>query len=481
MIRAIKKRRGDLLAVLGLFVIALTVAAYILENQRMRFPFIEDAPFVLKAEFATAQAVTPGQGQTVRVSGIRVGDIAKTELVNGRAVVTMELDREYEDLVRTDATALLRPKTGLKDMFIDLNPGTKAAPLAKERSTLPISSTLPDVNPDEFLAALDADTRDYLALLLDGAGRGLKGNGADLREVLRRFEPTHRDLARVSTAVAGRRQELRRLINALQRLNTKLAGSDDDLAELVSSSDRVFAALAAERDGIEGTVRELPGALRETRDGLEKVEAMARILRPTADRLRPVAAALRRANDATRPFVLEAAPQLRRDIRPFVRAARPLVQELRPVARDLVVSEPRLKRSLKVLNHLFNMIGYNPNGREAPEVANRDEGYAFALAWLGHQSVNLFSTADANGPLRNITIAGTCNVLESTVASVPESEFILGLTGVLTDPAICGGEGAAKRRAAAKRFAAAGRQAARTSPSNRAARAAAAAAKAGDR
>ena len=30
-----------------------------------------------------------------------LGDIAKTELVNGRAVITMELDREYEDLVRT--------------------------------------------------------------------------------------------------------------------------------------------------------------------------------------------------------------------------------------------------------------------------------------------------------------------------------------------------------------------------------------------
>jgi len=458
MIRAIKKRRVDLFAVIGLFLVAAAVGSYILENQRFRFPFIEDSPFVLKAEFATAQAVTPGQGQTVRVSGIRIGDIAKTELKDGRAIITMELDREYDDLVRRNATALLRPKTGLKDMFIELDPGTAEAPLAKEGWTLPIASTLPDVNPDEFLSALDGDTRDYLKLLLNGAAGGLKGNGEGLREVLRRFEPTHRDLAKVSTAVATRRKELRRLINALQRLNTKLAGSDDDLAELITSSNRVFRALATEREGVAGTVRELPGALRETRDGLEKVEAMAKVLKPTADKLRPVAAALQRANTATRPFVLEAAPQLRTDIRPFIREARPVVRELKPAADDLVVSEPRLTRSFTVVNHLFNMIGFNPNGREAPGSApaggERDEGYAFALAWLGHQSVNLFSTADANGPLRSISLAGVCNTFESTVASVPQAEFLLGLTGVLTDPRICGGEEAVAKRAVREKAAA---------------------------
>ena len=68
--------------------------------------------------------------------------------------------------------------------------------------TLPIRNTLPDVNPDEILAALDADTRDYLQLLVNGAGAGLEGRGGDLREVFRRFEPTHRDLARVNGAVA---------------------------------------------------------------------------------------------------------------------------------------------------------------------------------------------------------------------------------------------------------------------------------------
>ena len=135
----------------------------------------EPKPFKLNAEFSTAQAVIAGQGQTVRVSGVRIGDIGEVELKDGRAVIKMDIDPEYKDLVHTDATALLRPKTGLKDMFIDLEPGGGDAPVAKQGWTIPIRATLPDVNPDEILGALDTDTRDYLQLLLDGAGRGPRG------------------------------------------------------------------------------------------------------------------------------------------------------------------------------------------------------------------------------------------------------------------------------------------------------------------
>ena len=179
----------------------------------MRFPFIEEKPFTLQAAFSTAQAVTPGQGQTVRMAGVRIGDISKVKLDNGRAIVTMDLDPQYDDLVHTDATALLRPKTGLKDMFIELDPGSSAAPLAKRNWTLPVQNTLPDINPDEILAALDSDTRDYLKLLVNGAGKGLDRRGADLQEVFSRFEPTYRDIARVTSSVSQRRANLRRLVN----------------------------------------------------------------------------------------------------------------------------------------------------------------------------------------------------------------------------------------------------------------------------
>jgi len=440
MTRAIRVHLADFLAILGLAAIAAVVGLYILDHQRMRFPLLDDKPVTLKAEFATAQAVIPGQGQTVRVSGVRVGDIAKTELIDGRAIITMELDRKFEKLVHTDAEATLRPKTGLKDMFVELDPGTPGAPRAKEGFTLPIAATDPDINPDDVLASLDTDTRDHIRVLLQGAGRGLDQRGADLREVFKRFEPTYRDLKLVSGTVKQRSRELRRLIHSLEQLNRALAGRDDDLARLVQSANGTFRALAAERGNVKDTVHELPGALRDARDALGEVERFARVLRPAAGELVPVARALEKSNRAITPFAREAAPLLKSDIRPFVREARPLLRELRPAAHDLVEAEPGLVRTFKVLNNVFNMLGYNPNGREASGKAGREEGFLFWLAWLGHSSTTLFNTADAHGPARAITLGGTCNTIETLAGNGgPQLEFILGLTGLLTDPRICGG------------------------------------------
>lgn len=412
---AIRKHLKDFAAIIGLGVIALAVATYVLANQRVRFPLVQKAQFHLKAEFSTAQAVTPGQGQTVRVSGVKIGDIAKTDLKDGKAIVSFNIDPEYKDIVHTDATALLRPKTGLKDMFVELNPGTRRAPVAKENWAIPIQNTLPDINPDEVYQFLDADSRDYLRLLIGGAGKGLRGRGKDLQEVFRRFEPTHRDLAKVTTAVAARRTNLKRLINRLNLLNTELAGKSDQLAELVDTSAAVFRAFASEDRNVSRTVADLPGALEQTTRTLGKVETFAGVLGTASETLRPAVRSLDRANRAIIPFAKEAAPIVRTQIRPFVREARPLVRDLRPAAKTLSVSTPDLTRSFTVLNNLFNMLGYNPNGTEGPTTAGRDEGFLFWLAWLNHNGGALFASADANGPFRPVTVASTCSTLKQVL------------------------------------------------------------------
>src|SRR3954449_4870075 len=437
MMTAIRKGAKDFIFIVLLVGAAAGCGAYILSNQRLRFPW-EATPYTLKASFSTAQSVTPGQGQNVRVAGVRVGDIAKVSLKDGRGIVTMDVDPQYASLIHTDASALLRPKTGLKDMFVELNPGTAKAPKAKDGFDIPIANTLPDINPDEFYSALDDDTRDYLKLLVDGAGRGLQGRGADLRNVLRRFEPTHRDLARFTSAVNERRENLRRLIHNLNVLNGALSTHSSDISQLVSNSSTVFRAFAREQNGIQQSINLLPGALQQTTSTLNKVNTFARILGPAARELVPVGPALDKANKASVPLGKEATPILRSQIRPFVRDVRPLVRNLKPASHNLADVTPDLTRTFTVLNHLFNLIGFNPNGREAPTKDTRDEGYLFWIAWLQHNGASAFANSDANGVFRPVTLVSTCETIKETVGNTPASAFITGFTNVLTDAGICG-------------------------------------------
>jgi phospholipid/cholesterol/gamma-HCH transport system substrate-binding protein len=436
MMAVVRKNFLALLPLIGLAVIGIAVGTYILANQRLRFPIVEDKPIRMKVELPTAQAVTPGQGQFVRVAGVKVGAIGKVELEDGRAVVHIEMDKKYEGLIREDATMLLRPKTGLKDMFLEVDPGS-GKPLG-EGDTLRMGNAIQDVNLDEILAMLDRDTREYLLLLVHGAGKGLAGRGRDLREVFRLFEPTHRDLARLNSSVATRKVNLRRLVTALERLSSELAGREDELGNLVSSAARVFRSYAAEDRNISAAVRELPRALKQTTATVQEVERLAEVLGPSAEALRPVARSLERNQRALRPLSIEAEPLLREQIRPLVREARPVVRFLRPAARDLRASTPNTTRSFVVLNRLFNMAAYNKNGREAPGTAGRDEGYLYYLGWLPHNSASLFATADAHGPFRPSLVAGSCQTLRTLAADRPESEFALNLTPVLTNPTLCG-------------------------------------------
>ena len=405
---AIRKHLRDFAALLAMVAIAAGVGGYILTHQRLRFPLIEKPPFELLVEMPNAQGVIPGQGQTVRVAGMRVGDVGEVELEDGKAIVRMDLEPEYDDLVRADATVLLRPRTGLKDMFLALDPGSEEAEVLEEGERIPLANAVPDVNPDEILAVLDHDTRAYLKLLINGAGKGLAGRGLDLRQVFRRLGPIHRDLDRLNSLVVERRRNLARLVHNYGSTMSRLGREDEDLTALVAGASKVFSRLAREDAQISEAVSRLPGALSQTEATLRKVDTLGREAGPAFEALRPAVRQIDDANSELRPLALTAEPALREQIRPFVRQARPYLDDVRPAARNLAKASPDLRESFYELNRFFNMGAYNPNGREPVGAPGRDEGLLFWLAWVSHNSNSLFSTADASGPFRRILLIATC-------------------------------------------------------------------------
>jgi len=432
--RAIGKYFRDFLAILGLFVLALGIGGYILTQQRFRFPLIQDKPQVIQVELEDAQAVTPGQGQTVRVAGVKIGSIGDVEVEDGIAVVDMEIDKAYEGLIREDATALLRPKTALKDMFLEVEPG--GAKALGEGDRIPVANTAPDIDPDEVFSALDGDTRDYLKLLISSGGKGLDGRGEDLRKTFQRLEPLHRDLDRLNSAVAVRRESLKALVHDYSEIVDELGGKDEELTQLVTASNEVFSALAEEDTNVAATVRKLPGALRQTESTLTRVEAFGDRLGPALNALRPPLRRLDETNAAVRPFVREAAPIVESRIRPFTRATRPYVSSLGGAARTTVRALPDLTKSLDELNRFFNIGAYNPGGAEGltgdlARDRERQEGLLYWLAWVSQNGTSLFSTSDANGPFRRITLCGVS--VPSAVAQLTAAATELGLEGLPLD------------------------------------------------
>jgi phospholipid/cholesterol/gamma-HCH transport system substrate-binding protein len=419
---AIRKHLGDFLAIIALFLMAVGIAAYILSEQRLRFPLVQEKTFPLKVELPNAQAVTPGQGQTVRVAGVEVGQIGKVELEDGLAVVQLEIEPKYKSLIRKDATALLRAKTGVKDMFLEVDPGDGAS--MEENGRIPVANTQEDIDPDQVLAALDHDTRDYLKLLITGAGKGLENRGSDLQETFARLGPLHRDLERVTKAVARRRGNLRRLIHNWSLLTAELGRNDRDITRLVRASQDVFSAFASQDANITEAVRRLPGALGTTATTLGKVDTLSDTMRPALESLRPAFRQLDDANRETIPLLREATPILRNQVRPFARAARPFTRDLGRGARGLNAGAPALIKTFRGLNRLFNIAAYNSGGAEAltgdlNTDRRRDEGYLYWLAWTAQNTVSMFSTSDANGPFRRFTIAGvSCSIIRGIAEGV---------------------------------------------------------------
>jgi phospholipid/cholesterol/gamma-HCH transport system substrate-binding protein len=426
---AIRKHWLDFVAILGLILISGAVAVFILGKQRLSLPawvpLVGKDFFVVKAELATAQAVTPGQGQTVNIAGVQVGEISKVELKDGKAVLTLRMQPKY-GRVYEDATVLLRPKTGLKDMVAELEPGTPQAGRLKDGDTIPVADTLPDVNLDEILASLDADTRDYLTILVDAGAEGLRGNGPALARAIRRFEPSARYGRQVFGALEKRKQNIKRVIHNLSLVMHELGAKDDQLAEFVENSNAVFATLARQDANLRSTLVELPSALDETQRGLGKAKTLADELGPTLQALRPAARALGPTLRDVRPFVRETTPVIHDEIRPFVRASRPTVKELKPAMRDLAKATPDLTRTFKVVNYLLDELAYNPPGEE--------EGYLFWVAWANHIGNQIFTTQDAHGPIRRGLFITTCQDVP-VLQQVSQANPLLGtLTELLAIP-----------------------------------------------
>jgi phospholipid/cholesterol/gamma-HCH transport system substrate-binding protein len=309
--------------------------------------------YKVRAIFDSASFVIPGED--VKVAGVKVGKVSDLDVTgNKKAAVTFEVDQPGFADFRQDARCTIRPQSLIGEVFVECTP---TVPKRQGEAQVPALEKIADGRPGAGQRLLPLKTRFgggtsspvgldllndtfrlperlRLSLIINELGTGLAGNGDELREVIRRANPTLRELDQVLAILASQNRQLAALARNGDTVLRPLARDKRKLQDFVVNAREVAQATAARRDDLARDVQLLPTFLAE--------------LRPTADRLGEFA-------DAGTPVLAElgrnapAVNGLIRQLGPFANASRPAVRALgdaarvgipamrdaRPLARDL--------------------------------------------------------------------------------------------------------------------------------------------------
>ncbi|WP_354698832.1 hypothetical protein DSM112329_04530 [Paraconexibacter sp. AEG42_29] len=316
-----------LLMVAGLF-----ASAQIIRNLAGDKPWVKYEPY--KVAFTDAKGVVPSRVE-LRLAGVKAGSIKKSELTNGRAILTLNLEKKYAPLYK-DAQVRIRPITPLEDMYVDIiTRGTKAAGELGKNDVLPDQRTISPVQIGNVLQTFDDPTRTNLASLLNQLGRGLEDGGNDLRWGFVQLKPFFENATSVLNALAERRQNLKRFVTAFSGIAGELSEKDRQLAGFVRHGDEVLGTLNDNDGPFAATLAQLPGTLQAMKSSFANLRATEEVLDPALQSLRPVAKQLPSGLDSLNEFAKDATPALQA-LRTPVRELRPLARSVRPTSRSLV-------------------------------------------------------------------------------------------------------------------------------------------------
>jgi phospholipid/cholesterol/gamma-HCH transport system substrate-binding protein len=405
--RQSRGRSKDTIAIAVLAAVGIVMTLWIFTQQKASLPswvpFVGEEFVHISGEFTSAQAVTPGQGQAVDVAGIQIGKVTSVDLENGHAVVGMDIEPKYIALIHPDATLLLRPKTNLNDMVVEVDPGTEEGHV-EDGYRFPLSRTEPNVNLDAFLATLDADTRQYIQLLVAGGAQGLGGRGRQFGNALRRLQPFSHYIADLNQAVAGRRVALANAIHHFSLLTTELGRHDTAIERWVSSSKAALGNFANQQQSIQETLTEFPSALAAAEVAFASSDRFSKAARPALLGLIPQAQALRPALHANAKLFEQTLAPIRDQIRPFTRVTRPVLTHAEEGSADFAKSVRGFGNSLGAFNSFLNELAYKPKDSR--------QSYLFYLPWLNHDTNASFNLEDPAGVVGRGLILISCNGTE---------------------------------------------------------------------
>ncbi|WP_162602545.1 MlaD family protein [Nocardioides daejeonensis] len=288
-------------------------------------------------------------GSEVRVYGVKVGEVSAIDLVDNKARVVLDVDDEVLPL-HADAQMKIRPINLLGENFVEIVPGTGDQPTLD--GDVPVEQTETIVTLQAVLDTFDDPTAAGLAALVSELGNGVSGNGDEMADVIKALAPAMYGIDDLGRVLEEQNQVLDSLIATADPVAAAVAGQDGKRIEkLVEQAHGLLATVAAERQGLEQTLTELPGAIKEARTTLAALDTVAGSVAPTLKKARPVTDDLETISKEIVEFSKYAEPAFASFDEVF-KHADDLLAEAAPAVAQLKAAGPELRRgsdSIKTL------------------------------------------------------------------------------------------------------------------------------------
>jgi len=203
-----------------------------------------NSTMTVKALMSTADALAPKAA--VEIAGVKVGEVHSVDLQNNQALVTMVIQSQDGDL-HQDAKVQLRPHGLFGPKYIELTPGTQAAPLLHDGDVIPASQEVLPVDLDQILQELQANEQHQLTVALVEFGKAAAGRGSDFNQLVAAGNTLSQTLASPLHQVDSVTSNLSDMLVQDESFNSSFAQTPlDKLVEASNVSLQAFADSSAQ-------------------------------------------------------------------------------------------------------------------------------------------------------------------------------------------------------------------------------------------
>ncbi|TNC28961.1 MCE family protein [Amycolatopsis alkalitolerans] len=210
-------------------------------------------------------------GSSVRVLGIKVGEITGVTPQGGAVRVDMRVDPGVQ--IPADAGAVVIAPSLVSDRYVQLTPAYDSGPVMASGTVIPKEHTATPMEIDDLYGSIDklstalgpngANANGALSNLLDTAAKNLDGNGKNIND-------TVTELANLSRTLDSSKGDLFSTVRNLQSFTTALADSDSQLNQFYSRVADVTGFLADDSGDVGKALSSLASSLGEVQQFVEE-------------------------------------------------------------------------------------------------------------------------------------------------------------------------------------------------------------------